>query len=124
VTERPKVRHWKCRSWRKLRRGFESHPLRFDCNMEGEFFRLLRDRKPAFRLANSHLAKTLAIIRALRPWPGRGAPSPGAARCSSFGFVGATRIRFIPRAASADAKTSPIPEDVPVMTAVEFSKSA
>jgi hypothetical protein len=28
VTERPKVRHWKCRVRVKLYRGFESHPLR------------------------------------------------------------------------------------------------
>ena len=28
VTERPKVRHWKCRVRVKLHRGFESHPLR------------------------------------------------------------------------------------------------
>jgi hypothetical protein len=28
VTERPKVRHWKCRVRVKLHRGFESLPLR------------------------------------------------------------------------------------------------
>src|SRR5205085_4415551 len=29
VTERPKVRHWKCRVGVKPHRGFESRPLRF-----------------------------------------------------------------------------------------------
>ena len=34
VTERPKVRHWKCRVRVKLYRGFESHPLRFCGSLE------------------------------------------------------------------------------------------
>ncbi len=34
MTERPKVRHWKCRVRVKLHRGFESHPLRSCASLE------------------------------------------------------------------------------------------
>src|SRR5260370_30280295 len=35
VTERPKVRHWKCRVGVKPHRGFESRPLRFGTSQHG-----------------------------------------------------------------------------------------
>src|SRR5262245_35945769 len=46
VTERPKVRHWKCRVGVKPHRGFESRPLRLENNRYRKSLSLtdLRDR--------------------------------------------------------------------------------
>src|SRR3954451_14500965 len=62
VTERPKVRHWKCRVGVKPHQGFESLPLRWPPSRSARYLPLLPQAVTVERRVSSALVSFLRVL--------------------------------------------------------------